>query len=303
MDMNSTMFSDLVEPTLNRIFDGTYAKLPPEWSQIFTVEEGQRARFQETTLLYGLGLAVEKPEGMGVASDQGGISYRVRMTYRTFGLSFGLTEEMIEDSASLSLGATFSEHLAKSMYETKEYVHADIFNRSDNGSYVLGDGQPLLSASHPFAIGGAWSNQPPSPADLSEAALESLLIQIKLAKDDRGLPIALKAEDIIVAPQLWYDALRILRSTLQSGTSNNDINAIRNSNSLPNNPISLTRTTKSSGYWIKTNSPNGLKHYRRRAIKKGMEGDFDTGNMRYKATERYVCGVENPRCIFGSTGI
>jgi hypothetical protein len=303
MDMNSTMFSDLVEPILNKIFDGTYDAMQPEWSKIFDVEEGQKARFQETTLLYGFGLAVEKPEGTGIATDQGGISYRVRMIFRTFGLAFGLTEEMVEDSSTLNLGATFSKHLAKSMFETKEFVHADVFNRSGSNTFLLGDGQPLLSASHPLAVGGTWSNQLASPADISEAALEALITQIKTARDDRGLNIPLKAEDIIVSPGLWFDTLRILRSTLQSGTANNDPNVLRDTNTLPREPITLTRCTQTSGYWIKTNSPNGLKHYRRRAIKKGMEGDFDTGNMRYKATERYICGVENPRCIFGSLGI
>ncbi len=303
MEMNSTLFADLVEPILSKKFDGLYNSMKPEWSQIFTQEEGMKARFQETTLMFGFGLAREKPEGTTIESDQAGISYRVRMVFATYALSFAITEEMMEDSRDIDIASTCSQYLAKSMFETREIVHADVLNRSEDSSYLLGDGQTLLSASHPLGIGGTWSNKLASPADLSEASLEDLLTMLSKAVDDRGNKIPLAAEDLIVPPDLWFDSIRILRSTLQAGTANNDPNAIRSTSALPNTPIKITRLTEESGYWIKTNSPNGLMSYRRRGIKKGMEGDFSTGNMRYKSSERYTCGVENPRCLWGSLGI
>lgn len=301
--MNSSQFTDLVEPINNTIFDGEYAKWPEEWSRIFTVQGGKRARYQETAVMFGFGTAVEKPEGGAIATDFGGIAYRVRAVFKVFGLGFSITEEMIEDSEAIDLGAKFSRELAKALQESKEIYHADIFNKAETAGYELGDGATLLSASHPYAIGGVWSNRLASPADLSEASLELLLTQMRLAKDDRANPIRLNPKNIVVAPKNEYVAIRLLRSTNQSGTANNDVNAIRSLGRLPTDPMVMTRLTQEDAYFIHTDAEHGLMHYRRRAVKKGMEGDFATGNMHYKATERYVALAEGARCLYGSLGI
>jgi hypothetical protein len=270
---------------------------------MFTRQSGQKARYQESLQTFGFGLAQETPEGGAVSADQGGVSWTVRFTYKKYTLSFGLTEEMMEDSNSLDLLASHTRHLAFSMRETEEIVHADIFNRSQDSSYVGGDGATLLATDHPMAIGGTWSNRLTNPADLSEASLEALLIMLMTAKDDRGKQIKLRAGKIIIPPQRYFDAIRILRSTLQSGTANNDPNALRSTDSLPSTPTVLTRCTLPNSYFLQTTARNGLKHYSRYDMRKKMEGDFSTGNMRSKAATRYVAGWEDPRCLYGSHGV
>lgn len=302
-NMTSAQFSDLVEPLNNTIFDGVYDEYPEEWSQIFMKKQGKQARYQETAVVFGFSTAREKPEGQNVVTDYGGIHYRSRATFKVFALGFAITEEMMEDSESLDLGAHYAGELARALKQTKEIFHADILNNSEVAGYEIGDGVTLLNSSHPYAVGGTFSNRLESPADLSEASLEALLIKVRTAKNDRGRPIRLTAKDLIVPPELEYAAIRLLRSTNQTGTANNDVNAIRNSNKLPVDPMVMTYITQSNAYWIHTDAPNGLMHYWRRQVKRGMEGDFATGNMHYKASERYVALAEGPRCVFGTLGV
>jgi hypothetical protein len=301
--MTSARFTDLVEPLNNTIFDGVYNEFPEEWSMVFNKKAGKRARYQETAVMFGFSVAKEKPEGQAIESDFGGIHYRTRATYKTFGLGFAITEEMVEDSESIELGSHFSGELARALKQAKEIFHADIFNKCETAGFEIGDGVTLLSTAHPYAIGGTFSNKLASPADLSEASLEALLIQIRTAKNDRVRPIRLNPKNLIVPPQLEYVAARLLRSTNQAGTANNDVNAIRSLNRLPSDPLVMTYITQENAYWIHTDAPNGLMHYSRRPVKRGMEGDFATGNMHYKATERYIALAEGPRCVYGSLGI
>lgn len=301
--MTSAQFSDLVEPLNNTVFDGVYDEWMEEWSKIFTRKQGKRARYQETPVMFGFSVAKEKPEGQAVESDFGGIHYRTRATYKVFGLGFAITEEMMEDSESIELGAHYSGELARSLKQSKEIFHADVLNKSETSGFEIGDGVTLLSTSHPFAIGGTFSNKLASPADLSEASLESLLIQIRTAKNDRARPIRINPKSLVVPPEQKYVATRLLASVNQAGTANNDVNAIRTMDDLPTRPLVMTYLTQSNAYWIHTDAPNGLMHYWRRSVKRGMEGDFATGNMHYKATERYIALAEGPRCVYGSLGI
>ena len=301
--MTSAQFSDLIEPMNNTIFDGVYQEHPEEWSRIFTKKQGKRARYQETAVVFGFSTAKEKPEGQAIETDFGGIHYRTRATYKVFGLGFAITEEMMEDSEAIELGGHYSAELARSLKQSKEIFHADILNKSETAGFEIGDGATLLSTAHPYAIGGTFSNKLAAPADLSEASLEALLIQVRTAKNDRARPIHLKPKNLIVPPELEYVAARLLRSTHQAGTANNDINALRSMGKLPTEPVVMTYITQSNAYWIHTDAPNGLMHYWRRTVKRGMEGDFATGNMHYKATERYVALAEGPRCVYGSLGI
>lgn len=303
MDMNSSLFIDLVEPTMRTVFDGSYRRKEPQWSQIFKKMPGQKARFHESTMLFGFGLALETGEGVPVSSDQGGISYRVRMVFRKYALSFGLTEEMMDDIQAIDIAAAMSRHLATSMWETAEVVHVDVLNRSQDTSYLGGDGVTLLNTAHPKAVGGTYSNRLTSPADLSEGSLEQLLIQIDTAVDDRGNRIDLSSTKLIVPPELKFDALRILRATLQTGTNSNDPNVIRSIGALPDTPTIMTRLTLANSYFIQTDIDNGLVHYDRYGVRRKMEGDFETGNMRFKSSMRFVCGWEDARGIYGSHGI
>lgn len=303
MVMTSSQFADLVEGPTKAIFDGQYRRHQAEWSVIFSSKAGKKARFQDLTVLYGLGPAPEKYEGQQISVDQGGIAYRVRGVFKNFAIMCGITEEMRDDAEGVSTAAWLGKETAKSLQETKEIVHADIFNRAANSSYVHGDGKTLIATDHPFGIGGTYSNRLASAADLSEASLESLGIMIWNAKDDRGLPMMLKVTRLIVAPKNGYNATRILRSTLQSGTANNDVNAIRTTNTIPADPFILHRLTQENAYFLQTDAEHGLCHYTRNGVQRGMEADFTTGNVFWKASERYLALVEGSRSVFGDMGI
>jgi hypothetical protein len=300
--MTSAAFSDLVEPLNNTVFDGVYEEFPEEWSWLFQKKQGKRARYQETPVMFGFSVAKEKPEGMPIDSDFGGIHYRTRATYKVFALGFAITEEMVEDS-ELELGAHFAGELARALKQSKEVFHADVLNRSETSGYEIGDGVTLLSTAHPYAIGGTFSNKLASPADLSEKSLEDLLVMVRTAKNDRVRPIRLNPKNLVVPPQLEYVATRLLRSTNQSGTANNDVNAIRSLNRLPTDPLVMTYLTQENAYWVHTDAPHGLMHYWRRPMKRGMEMDFATGNAHYKCSERYIALAEGPRCVYGSLGL
>jgi hypothetical protein len=292
------------EPVLNEHFDDIYEKHPAEWSQLFEVKAGMQRRFYEMARFYGFGLAVEKAEGGAITYDTAGEFYRTRVLYRRWNLAFAITEDAVDDAEHLSIGTDFSEHLAISMAETKEIVHADIFNRAINGSYVGGDGVSLLSASHPLGGGGTASNYLAS-TDLSDFALKQILIQIRTAGNERGHKIALRGRRLIVAPDNEYAAIEILQSDRLSGTANNNINSLRVSRRLEmTDPFVLTRLTSTRAWFVQTNSPKGLLHryHPRGKLKRGMEGDFETGNLKYKSSERYAALWDNWRTVYGSMG-
>jgi hypothetical protein len=253
--------------------------------------------------MYGLEAAPEKPEGTAVLEDAGGIAYRTRLTYKTYAISSSITEELAEDSEAISMGSWIAQAMAMAMVETKEIVHADIFNRAETAGYELGDGVTMLSTSHPLAGGGTFANTLSAGLDLSEASLETLLILMMDAVDERGNAIRLNANQLVVPNENVFVATRLLASLNQPGTANNDVNAIRTMNALPNAPTRMTRITLDDSYFIVTDAEHGFCHIPRVPISRKMEGDFKTGNMRYKSRERYVGALVDPRGVFGDLGL
>lgn len=300
--MVSTEFVSVVEPLLNKVFDGIYNKLPREYTRIFEQQQAIARRFEETAVLYGLGTAVQKSENGRFTYDQGGEHYRVRFVPIVWGLAYAMSEELIDDGDHISIGKIFAEHLARGMDEAKEIVHANIINRAYNASYLGGDNVALGSASHPLALGGTWSNLLATAANLSEAALEQLLIQIMNAVDARSKRIALKAKDLVISPSNLFNATRILRSTGRTSTADNDINAQKALGLVNTNPAVMTRLTNTRQWGLTTDAPNGLITKQRKALKRGMEGDFETNSMRYKAYERYDANWVDPRCFYSTPG-
>lgn len=301
--MRSTDFRAVVEPILNQYFDGVYTQRKDEWKQVFNEINAtiERAYFEEP-VGYGFGAAPELPDGMPVTYQQGGILFNKRYTYKVFGLAFALTKVLVEDGDHISIGSTFSKHLAQSLIETKELRCANVLNRAFNASYVGGDGVSLSNASHPI-VGGTFSNVLATPAALSQTSLEQMLIQIRKAVDNNGKKIRLQGRKLVVSPDNVFQAEVLLKSVLRAGTSNNDINPIKSmNNTVDADPAVLSRLTSSTAWWVSTDAPEGMKLMVRRKLSKSMEGDFETDSVRYKATERYIEGWTDPRAMYGTAG-
>lgn len=299
--MNRNTFAKDLEEGLNAHFGMAYRARPDEWSMIFDTEGSDRA-FEEEVLEAGFGAALVKPEGSAVGFDEGMQGWTSRYVHETIALAFAITEEAIEDNLYQRLGPKYSKALARAMKHTKEIKGAAILNNAFAATAPGGDGVSLLNTAHPLLNGGTMSNKLATPADLSEQAIEDLLIQIRKATDDRQVPISLMAEKLVVPPELEYDSIRLTRSTMRVGTADNDISAIVSKGVFSRDPTTITRLTDPDAWFILTDCPEGLKHMRRVAMKRGMQGDFDTGNMRYKARERYSFGWTDPRGIYGSEG-
>lgn len=299
--MRSTDFRAIVEPIMNEEFNGLYEQRKDEWKVLFDERRGTPRNYHEEVVLYGMTAAPELPDGTPVTYTSGGVLYVARYLYRVYGLAFALTKVLVEDGDHISIGQTYSRHLAQSMIETKETLAANILNNSFNTSYTGGDGVPLVSNSHPYN-GGVYSNVLTTSAALSQTSLEQALIQIRLAFDDTGKRIHLMPKRLVIAPQNMFQAEVILKSVLRSGNANNDINPIISMGMLDGGAHIVTRLTSSTAWWIQTDAPRGLQLLTRRALEKSMEGDFETDSMRYKATERYVFGWTNPRCMYGTAG-
>lgn len=301
--MNSALFIQEVEPVMNTVFDGLYTELSPEWTAIYKKETAIPRRFEDDSVLFGFGTAVEKGEGAPITYDEGGEAYQVRYLNKTYALAFALTEELIEDGDHISISSIYTQHLARAHRITEEIVHAAPLNNATNGAFVGGDGVTLLNTAHPLAGGGTFSNTLTTAANLSSAALEQLLIQARTAPDERGNKlIAVKPLRLIIAPDNEFNADRILNSTLRPGTANNDINAIRNMGYL-RDVVTLTQLTNPNVYFIQTDAPRGLIHKTRAGMKRAMEGDFESGSMRYKARQRFAVNVTDPRAVWGSVGV
>jgi hypothetical protein len=298
--MTSTQFRDVVEPLLNKVFDGIYKMLPSEWDKIFLIEQALPRAFQEVPYLVGMAPGQVKSSGSTVVYDEGTVAWRARFVHTVYALAFALTQELMEDGEHISMAKTYSEHLARSMAEAKELVHAAIFNNAFSSSYPIADGGALLQASHPQAFGGTYSNILATPANLSVAALEQLNIQIETATDDRGKFINLHGKKLITAPANKYVAKKILRSTLVPFTADNTANILADED-MPWQR--LTRLTNSKAWFVQTDAPKGLVHYVRAKLVTSSEGDFETSNMRYKARERYSAGPVDPRGLYGSQGV
>jgi hypothetical protein len=289
-----------LEPGLNALFGLEYKNYENQHTQIYSIESSDRA-FEEEVMESGFGEAPVKTEGAGVAYDQAQEVYTARYTHETIALAFSLTEEAVEDNLYDRLSARYTKALARSMAQTKQIKAAAVLNGAFTTS-IGGDGVALCSTAHPTLGGPNLSNTLATPADLSETALEQALIDIQAFTDERGLKIAVQGLKLIIPKELQFTADRILKSTLRVGTADNDLNAIKNMGMVPQGYTINNFLTDPEAYFIKTDAPNGMKMFERVSMKTGFEGDFDTGNVRYKARERYSFGFSDPRGLFGSPG-
>jgi len=298
MAMNRANFAKMLEPGLNTLFGLEYDSYPSEYEAVFESNTSQKA-FEEDVLLSGFGNAPTKSEGSAVSYDAASQQWTARYQHETIALAFSITEEAEEDGQYGSIASRYTKALARSMASTKEIKAANILNTATtvNG----GDGAPLLSASHPTQAGNQ-SNILATPADLSEVSLEAILIQIADMKDDRGLRVAAQGTQLVIPTAYTFVAERLLESQLRTATADNDINAIRQGGYLPQGYHIMRRLTDSDQWFVQTDIPDGLKMFQRSPMKKGMEGDFETGNVRYKVRERYSFGATDWRGIFGSQG-
>lgn len=299
--MNRAQFKKELQDGLNTTFGLEYKRYPEQWRDIFDISNSKKA-FEEDQLMVGFGAASIKREGAGVAYDEGYEGWTARYRNDTVALAFAITEEAIEDNLYGDVGAKYSRALARSLQHTKEVSGAAVLNNGFSSSYTGGDGVALFSTAHPLAGGGTFSNTFTTQADLSEASLEDALINISNFVDDRSIPISTMATRLIVPPSLMFVAERLIKSASRPGSADNDINASKSMGMLPGGASVNQRITDTNSWFIKTDCPDGLKHFIRKGVSRGMEGDFETGNMRYKARERYSFGWTDPRGAFGSSG-
>ena len=286
-------------PGLNALFGLEYATYQQEHKQIYETESSERS-FEEETKLSGFSAAPVKNEGSAIAYDNAQEAWTARYNHETIALGFSLTEEAIEDNLYDSLSGRYTKGLARAMAYTKQVKAAAVLNTGF--SATGGDGVALFSASHPLVSGGVNSNIPSTPADLNETSLEAAVIQIAAWTDERGLLIAAKPKKLVVPPALQFVATRLLETELRVGTADNDINAIKNNGSIPDGYTINHFLTDTNAWFLTTDVPNGMKHFVRTPLSNSMDGDFDTGNVRYKSRERYSFGYSDPLGMYGSAG-
>ena len=289
-----------LEPGLNALFGLEYKRYENEAAQIFDSESSDRA-FEEEVMLSGFGTADVKPEGSGVQYDDAQETYTARYTMETVALAFALTEEAIEDNLYDRISSRYTKALARSMATSKQVKGANVLINATTAAYTGGDGATLVANDHP-TLNGNQSNRPTTYSDLSETSLEQALIDIAGYQDERGLKIAAQGMKMIIPKELEFTATRILKSQGRVGTADNDINALKSMGMVPQGYVVNHYLTDTDAWFIKTDVPNGLKHFVRAPLKTAMEGDFDTGNVRYKARERYSFGWSDWRGIYGNTG-
>jgi hypothetical protein len=288
-------------PGLNALFGMEYARYGEEHKEIYETETSERS-FEEETKLSGFSAAPVKNEGSAIAYDNAQEAWTTRYNHETIALGFSITEEAIEDNLYDSLSARYTKGLARAMAYTKQVKSAATLNNGFSSGYVGGDGVSLFSTAHPLVSGGTNSNRPATAADLNETSLENAVIQIAAWTDERGLLIAAKPKKLIVPPALQFVATRLLETNLRVGTADNDINALKNNGSIPEGYTINHYLTDTNGWYLTTDVPNGLKHFVRSPLANSMDGDFDTGNVRYKARERYSFGWSDPLGMYGSPG-
>jgi len=288
-------------PGLNALFGLEYARYGEEHKQIFETESSERS-FEEETKLSGFSAAPVKNEGSAIAYDNAQEAWTARYNHETIALGFSITEEAIEDNLYDSLSARYTKALARAMAYTKQTKAAAVLNNGFDSDYPGGDGVALFSASHPLVGGGTNSNIPSTPADLNETSLEAAVIQIAAWTDERGLLIAAKPKKLVVPPSLMFVATRLLETELRVSTADNDINAIKSNGAIPEGYTVNHFLTDPDAWFLTTDVPNGLKHFVRTPMAQNMDGDFDTGNVRYKSRERYSFGWSDPLGMYGSEG-
>ena len=288
-------------PGLNALFGLEYARYGEEHKEFYETEASERS-FEEETKLSGFNAAPVKNEGSAIQYDNAQEAWTARYTHETIGMGFSVTEEAMEDNLYDSLSSRYTKSLARAMAYTKQVKAAYVLNNAFNTAVVYGDGVTLCNTSHPLISGGVNSNRPTTGADLNETSLENAVIQIAAWTDERGLLIAARPKKLVVPPQLMFVATRLLETELRVGTTDNDINALKNNGSIPDGYRVNHFLTDTNAWFLCTDVPNGLKHFVRTPLSTSMDGDFDTGNVRYKARERYSFGVSDPLGIFGSPG-
>jgi hypothetical protein len=290
-------------PGLNALFGLEYARYGEQHKEIYETESSERS-FEEETKLSGFSAAPVKNEGSAIAYDNAQEAFTARYNHETIALGFSLTEEAIEDNLYDSLSSRYTKALARAMAYTKQVKAAAVLNNgfTNSSQYYGGDGVPLFSASHPLVSGGTNSNVPSTAADLNETSLEAAVIQIAAWTDERGLLIAAKPKKLVVPPSLQFVATRLLETELRVGTTDNDINAIKNNGSVSEGYTVNNFLTDTNAWFLTTDVPNGMKHFVRTPLSNSMDGDFDTGNVRYKSRERYSFGWSDPLGMYGSQG-
>ena len=300
MAISRAQLAKELEPGLNALFGLEYDRYENEHSEIFDEETSDRA-FEEEVMLAGFTTAPVKEEGSAITFDSAQETYTARYTMETIALAFSITEEAIEDNLYDRLASRYTKALARSMAQTKQIKAASILNNAFSTSSPIGDGAALCSSSHP-SLSGNQRNQLSTAADLNETSLEQMLIDISGITDERGLKVAIRGTKLIIPKELQFIAERLMATNLRTATADNDINALRSMGMLPQGASVNHFLTDTHAFFIKTDAPNGFKLFNRSPIKTAMEGDFDTGNMRFKARERYSFGVSDWRCVFGTAG-
>ena len=288
-------------PGLNALFGLEYNRYAEEHKEIYEVETSERS-FEEETKLSGFSAAPVKNEGAAISYDNAQEAWTARYNHETVAMGFSITEEAVEDNLYDSLSARYTKALARAMAYTKQVKAASLLNNAFTAGFTYGDGKTLCATDHPLVSGGVNSNKPATDADLNETSLENAVIQIAGWTDERGLLIAAKPKKLIIPPALQFVATRLLETQQRVGTADNDINALKNNGSIPGGYAINHFLTDSNAWFLLTDVPNGLKHFVRSPISTSNDGDFDTGNVRYKARERYSFGVSDPLGIYGSAG-
>ena len=290
-----------LEPGLNALFGLEYQNYENQHLEIFDVENSDRA-FEEEVMLSGFANAAVKSEGSAVTFDTANEAFTSHYTHETVALAFAITEEAIEDNLYDRIATRYTKALARSMAQTKQIKSANVLNNGFNSSFPGGDGKELFATDHPTQSAGTLANELSTSADLSETSLEQAMIDIAAFKDERGFKIAARGLKLIIPSELQFTAERILRSPARVGTADNDLNALSSKGMLPQGYVVNNYLTDTDAFFIKTDVPNGMKMFNRANLKTAMEGDFDTGNVRYKARERYSFGFSDWRGMFGSPG-
>ena len=300
MAISRAQLAKELEPGLNALFGLEYDRYEKEHAEIFTEESSDRA-FEEETMLSGFGTAPVKAEGSAISFDDAQETFTARYTHETIALAFSITEEAIEDNLYDRLAARYTRALARSMSQSKQIKAASVLNNAFSTSYPVGDGAALCSSSHP-SISGDQRNLLSTAADLNETSLEQMLIDIAGLTDERGLKIAVRGMKLVIPKELQFIAERTLASNLRPATADNDVNAVKSMGMVPDGAVVNHFLTDTDAFFIKTEAPYGFKLVQRTPIKPAMEGDFDTGNSRFKARERYSFGVSDWRSVFGTPG-
>jgi len=302
MAMNRASIKKQLQEGLNAVFGLEYSQYPELWKDIFTSSKESKKAYVEDVLMSGFGAAPVKQEGAGVTYDTGAEGYVSRYVFETVALAFALTEEAMEDDLYADLGAQMSKSIARSMQYTKNVKGANILNNGFTSGFTGGDGKVLFSTTHPLQGGGTSSNTLATAADLSETSLEDMIILMGDSVDDRSLPIHLAAKKLIVPTELQFTAERLLKSSGRVATADNDINAIKSMSLVGGGWAANVYLTDPDAWFLTNDCPDGLKHIERKAMSKGLEGDFESGNSRYKCRERYAFGWSNFRGVYGSEG-